>query len=156
MWRLNYIMIGKQYSVHPLHVLVFYIFEGIFKLCVCLLLSLFPEFELVQNAFFTDPNDQSAWFYHRWLLGRSFEPLDLEAVQISSTDGRLLVVLTKPAAVCIVTSSLGIKFKLRKKNWQRFQNVKQHQIIENTKFSDKSFMCPVICNNLYPMSAAVN
>ncbi|KAL1536263.1 protein geranylgeranyltransferase type II [Salvia divinorum] len=35
------------------------------------------EFEFVRNALFTDPDDQSGWFYHLWLLGQTLkrEPL---------------------------------------------------------------------------------
>jgi len=27
------------------------------------------EFELIKQALWTDPNDQSAWLYHHWLVG---------------------------------------------------------------------------------------
>ncbi|KAG8935545.1 Rab geranylgeranyltransferase [Tulasnella sp. 418] len=27
------------------------------------------EFELIKQAMYTDPNDQSVWLYHRWLIG---------------------------------------------------------------------------------------
>ncbi|OUS45796.1 rab geranylgeranyltransferase alpha subunit, pu [Ostreococcus tauri] len=29
------------------------------------------EFELASNAFYTEPEDQSAWMYHRWLIARA-------------------------------------------------------------------------------------
>jgi len=42
------------------------------------------EFDLVKNAMYTDPADQSVWIYHRWLIsrGNDRETLDREIVSI--------------------------------------------------------------------------
>ncbi|XP_072013329.1 geranylgeranyl transferase type-2 subunit alpha-like [Amphiura filiformis] len=58
--------------------------------------TLLEEYELVQNAFFTDPNDQSAWFYHRWLLGKAEKAQGINLLHVSRDQHRLVVVFTQP------------------------------------------------------------
>uniref|UniRef100_A0A8C1K1D2 Geranylgeranyl transferase type-2 subunit alpha n=1 Tax=Cyprinus carpio TaxID=7962 RepID=A0A8C1K1D2_CYPCA len=55
--------------------------------------QLLKEYELAHNAFFTDPNDQSAWFYYRWLLGR--EEM-ISCVYVSRERERVSVAFSKP------------------------------------------------------------
>ncbi|KAK3091238.1 hypothetical protein FSP39_018174, partial [Pinctada imbricata] len=60
---------------------------------------LLQEHETVQNAVFTDPDDQSAWFYHRWLLGRGRKKLQISCVHINRNHKRIIVLLTNPIRV---------------------------------------------------------
>ncbi|KAI9168132.1 Rab geranylgeranyltransferase [Blastocladiella emersonii ATCC 22665] len=38
------------------------------------------ELELLNNAFFTEPNDQSSWLYFRWIMAKAARELDADRV----------------------------------------------------------------------------
>ncbi|KNE65597.1 hypothetical protein AMAG_09577 [Allomyces macrogynus ATCC 38327] len=38
------------------------------------------ELDLLHNAVYTEPNDQSAWLYHKWLLAQAVDRLDAPAL----------------------------------------------------------------------------
>uniref|UniRef100_T1JKS0 Geranylgeranyl transferase type-2 subunit alpha n=1 Tax=Strigamia maritima TaxID=126957 RepID=T1JKS0_STRMM len=83
------------------------------------------ELDLVQNAAFTDPNDQSAWFYHRWLLGKAKpalieEPVKLLCLYVNRAEHFLIVTMKK--AVNLKSSCYNLKVTVDKQivdgNWR--------------------------------------
>jgi geranylgeranyl transferase type-2 subunit alpha len=42
--------------------------------------ALAREFELIQQAYYTEPEDQSAWVYHRWLVCKTLETESNEVI----------------------------------------------------------------------------
>uniref|UniRef100_A0A6Q2X5R6 Geranylgeranyl transferase type-2 subunit alpha n=1 Tax=Esox lucius TaxID=8010 RepID=A0A6Q2X5R6_ESOLU len=72
----------------------------------------FSEYELVQNAFFTDPNDQSAWFYYRWLLGRAEREEMISCVFVSREEERVAVAFSRPVNVSTATTTFVILWPL--------------------------------------------
>eukprot|EP00042_Codosiga_hollandica_P039428 m.330476 g.330476 ORF g.330476 m.330476 type:complete len:399 (-) comp55609_c0_seq7:854-2050(-) len=74
------------------------------------------EFVLAANAFYIDPTDQSAWIYHRWLLGRQEKQPKVCAITLNATPSpdelELLLVFSQPVVVQsgqIVTTVNGVR-----------------------------------------------
>ncbi|XP_053789272.1 geranylgeranyl transferase type-2 subunit alpha [Vidua chalybeata] len=57
------------------------------------------ELELVQNAVFTDPTDQSAWVYLRCILSRASPPPRIICVHVDREDATLAVIFSRPVKV---------------------------------------------------------
>ncbi|XP_031617079.1 geranylgeranyl transferase type-2 subunit alpha [Contarinia nasturtii] len=74
------------------------------------------ELELVLTAAFTDPNDSSAWFYQRWLLGNSEQELDIAAFKLTKTYA--LIAFTRPVDLYKCSISLDATTKFDTNKWQ--------------------------------------
>ena len=71
------------------------------------------EYELVKNAFYTEPHDQSSWLYLRWLIGNSLagwekakgSPQEASATQVACCIACLLYCLLAVLLACCCVDS---------------------------------------------------
>ncbi|XP_058823726.1 geranylgeranyl transferase type-2 subunit alpha [Topomyia yanbarensis] len=103
------------------------------------------ELELVLTAAFTDPNDSSAWFYQRWLLGYSQPELDIAAFRLDTVRKLAVIAFTRP--VNLKHKNVTLTFDFDKEinqgsDWQPVATDGSHAVtwlLEglNTTFSDE-------------------
>ena len=57
------------------------------------------DLELVRNAVFTDPADQSAWLYQRWLLGKEMPVILLDNAFFLTNTSQICLLFNQPVKV---------------------------------------------------------
>lgn len=71
------------------------------------------EYDLVENAIFTDPSDQSAWFYHKWLVSTDSGRNMKNRLNMADSGHVLIsrIVLDLPQRMLIIHMSRPLKHK---------------------------------------------
>ncbi|KAI3437691.1 hypothetical protein D9Q98_000140 [Chlorella vulgaris] len=95
--------------------------------------ALDEEYELVKQAFYTEPEDQSGWFYHRWLLGCSLA--HWEQARGSEAEKRereaLLAVLNREQQTCKEVLDMEPEAKWALLTLTRLREVQQQVLCES-------------------------
>ncbi|XP_065298688.1 geranylgeranyl transferase type-2 subunit alpha isoform X2 [Dermacentor albipictus] len=79
---------------------------------------LLEEYNLVQNATFTDPGDQSAWFYHRWLTGRERPALDFLLLYISRETRKVILHFTRQISLADTNIFITVNGSSLQLSWE--------------------------------------
>lgn len=74
------------------------------------------ELEIVITAAFTDPNDSSAWFYQRWLLGYSDPKLDIACFKLSQNQA--IIAFTKPVDLIRDGIKISVNSAVDENSWK--------------------------------------
>ncbi|XP_021703016.1 geranylgeranyl transferase type-2 subunit alpha [Aedes aegypti] len=102
--------------------------------------KLLEELELVLTAAFTDPNDSSAWFYQRWLLGYSRPELDLAAFRLDSNRKLAVITFTRPVNLKHSKTKLDFSFSEEMGDVEKWQSASPEETYSVTWFT-KDFNC---------------
>lgn len=84
------------------------------------------ELEIVITAAFTDPNDSSAWFYQRWLLGYSDPKLDVACFKV--TKNQALIAFTKLVDLDRDGIKISVNEEVDKNSWRSLSGNKSDAI----------------------------
>ncbi|XP_065190096.1 geranylgeranyl transferase type-2 subunit alpha-like [Sycon ciliatum] len=80
--------------------------------------KLTQELDFAKNAMYTDPVDQSAFFYHRWLLGREGTKLAIRCLYVNRLQQKLIAVLNKPMNLLSGSACIVVDEEYELASWQ--------------------------------------